>query len=384
MYCTKRIIDSSSENKIVYLINYHILKANKGEGFAEDIRQLMRMFPDTEKLINSISIVLTHAPSRVKTQEFINTLKSLIKQNNYFNDLNDIINELCSKPNIVSVFRAPERNSDKNYMNDELRRSINVGIENSCFNKIEVRNSLSSKAIEAVECLIKCYENEIQAKMDIFTNSLIVKFKSETNLNTLAENESVLDKFVSDCNDLSIETFISSLRNLSEHFTGSRSIINEFKNLAIKIIFFSNYRRCESGQININSWLNKVLISRAELTNRIQIIKAEKEILKERIKSIAAGCAAGCATGVLVGGGTVVAANASLPVITTAIENVSVSLAAKGLVGIKAMVKMSEKLEKTQFGRLTGSERVTGYLKYIKDKISGDYESKYFSEFGDY
>ncbi|OMJ80978.1 hypothetical protein SteCoe_18687 [Stentor coeruleus] len=300
MYCTKRIIDSSSENKIVYLINYHILKANKGEGFAEDIRQLMGMFPDTEKLINSISIVLTHAPSRVKTQEFINILKSLTKQNNYFNGLNDIINGLCRKRNIISVFRAPENDSDKNYMN-ELRRSINVGIENSCFNKMEAINSLSPRAIEAVECLIKCYENEIKVKMDIFADSLTAKFKSETNLNDLAKNKSVLDKFASDYNDRNFETFISSLPYLNKHFTDSRSIINEASNLTTKIIFFNSYRKRENCQINTNLWVSQIFMSLVELTNRIQIIKAEQTILKEKRKNniIIGGLAA---VGIIAGG----------------------------------------------------------------------------------
>ncbi|OMJ89689.1 hypothetical protein SteCoe_8051 [Stentor coeruleus] len=269
LYCTKRIFESAHSYKIVLVIEFSSISAARGKDISETFKQLVEMFPNQDSLFDSLSIVITKCINkRYNNIMFVNGLKKMAEENNEFESSRYLIRMLSGAHNKISIFKSPE---DENDINDDVRIAVQQSISNSNFTRMQVKNSLSDKAKLVIDNLIKFYESDIENKMEEFAKDVIIKFRSEVDMEKLDKGKSALDEFalLSDGRNLNIENFKTKLKDLSQYFTDSKALIEKVENLAYRIHFYNSYRSAGSPAINLNSWIMPLRAAKAELESII-------------------------------------------------------------------------------------------------------------------
>lgn len=262
LFCTKKIFESALSYKIVLVISFDTIVVSRGREFAATLRQLVEMFPEQDHLFNCLSIIVTKCPNKRYTSNlFVTNLARMAEENNDFEPARPLILMLSTSPNKVAIFRIPNNISD---INEELRNEIENTIQASNYEKFSMRNSLSDKAKLVIDRLIEFYDLDVNSKMGKFAEGLIVKFRSDTDMNALKQGKSVLDKFseLFNVQNPNIKIFESGMIELCSYFTGSDLQAREIKNLTFRIDFYNSYRSSSSPKINLASWISH--ISRAK------------------------------------------------------------------------------------------------------------------------
>ncbi|OMJ67682.1 hypothetical protein SteCoe_35082 [Stentor coeruleus] len=281
LFCIKRIFDSASEYKIVLVIEYESIISVRGNDLAETFKLLVEMFPEQNKLFNSLSIIITKCGNhRYTSQFFVKYLEKMAQDNNEFLSSRPLINLITKTPERVAIFKKPENESD---INDILRNELKSSISHSNYVKMQTRNSLSDKARLAIGHLITHYEREIEVMMNEFAKSLILKFRSEKNMSALKEGKQALDRFSEQFanGDYDVKKFETNFIKLAEYFTGSEALLSKIKNLTYRIEFYNDYRNANSQPINLSTWICPMLEAKSEIESCIDFnneVNARKQV----------------------------------------------------------------------------------------------------------
>ncbi|OMJ77061.1 hypothetical protein SteCoe_23413 [Stentor coeruleus] len=292
LFCIKKIFDSALSYKIVLVISFDTIISSRGRELAETLRQLVEMFPEHNKLFNCLSIIVTKCTNKKYTSNlFVTNLAKMAAENNEFELARPLISKLSTSPDKVAIFRIPNTTSD---INEELRNEIKSSVQVSNYEKLIMRNSLSDRAKLAIDRLIELYDLNINEKMSKFAEGLIIKFRSENDMNSLNQGKTALEKFseLFNIENPDIKMFESGMLELCSYFTGSELQAREIKNLTFRIEFYNSYRSPGSPKINLASWISHISTAKSVIEgcinfqNEAEARKQAEKFNKENKKKI--------------------------------------------------------------------------------------------------
>lgn len=141
-YYVKKIGNSHQQLKFVLVIPYGSEDQARGNSIAELLTQVNSLVPDTSRLFEGLSIVLTKCPKNYRVQHFINFLEKAIKENNRFKHVEKLTMMMIRNPQKFCIFKKPSENCTIDLSD---RERILACIEQSRFVEIKVQQHLGTK-----------------------------------------------------------------------------------------------------------------------------------------------------------------------------------------------------------------------------------------------
>ena len=248
-YYITRIDVLSKTTKFVLVIPHGIEKASRGNILVELFIQISSLVPELKRNIQSLSIIITKCPPDYQIEHFIDMLKRIVRDNNRFDPVRVMVEQIIQMPQHIAIFNKPDKN--KCNIDPDNRQCIFNAINSTQFIKTPVKCILGPTAQNCINQMIENINEKIINQANSCSQQLFNRFNVETNMQVLAEAKQMIKNMTK--SSISLEEFRELLHGLSQFICNIDDEITKIRNLIMRQIFYQEYTTIRYNY-NLMAW----------------------------------------------------------------------------------------------------------------------------------
>lgn len=278
IFYIKKIFDISIRVKIVLVIDYNLITVSRGNGLGELFNHLLLLIPDKEMLEINATIVITRCPPSFTVKNFENIIKDLCTNNNLFQNSKNLLLNIASNPNRISLFKTPfYENEDYSYISEHVYCSFRYTLW--AYDKINP--ALGESALLKVKYIVSMQIKRITNNLNELISLIKSNFETSNCIDTL---ENINKNLNSIQNSTDAQDFFNNLGELRVlvNSVSARLVSTPYNKIYYSMKLLEFYMSLIQVEFPLQEWKMFIPTLNLTLKNRLKLLLEQEKAQKAK------------------------------------------------------------------------------------------------------